>query len=148
MNNSFSNRMLTVEAINALSKNIEKVEGELNFVPHALNEKDRLLVSNLLLAAGRTAGAVSRQSFIEELSEWFSSLEGELNGDELKKNLSFFQRVLEREHDKHRLEVKLTSIQSAAEKDLVSREQIAKMLRNLADEVESGEYSALLYRGY
>lgn len=136
--------MLTVEARNALSKNIEKVESELNLVPHALNEKNRLRVSNLLLAAGRTAGAVSRQSFIEELSEWFSSLEEELNGDKLKKNLSFFQRVLEREHDKHRLEVELTSIQSAAETDLVSRETIAKMLRNLADEVESGEYSALL----
>ena len=144
MNESFSNRMRTVEASQALSKNIEKVENELKLITRSFNKNDLLRVSNSLLAAGRTADAVSRQSFIESLSQWCHTLENGLTKDELKRFVSNFQLMLEREHDKHRLEVKLASIQSNAEKGFVFREEIAKSLRNLADEVESGEYPVLL----
>jgi hypothetical protein len=141
---SFSSRMRTEDASKALSENIGEVESELTLLSHSFNKNDLLRVSNTLLAAGRTAGAVSRQAFIEILASWGHTLENGLTKAELKNFSTNFQYMLEREHEKHRLDVNLASIQSSAEKGFVSREQISKMLRALAEEVENGGYPILL----
>lgn len=144
MTSSFFNRMGTADASKGLSENLQKVENSLELLNYSFNKNDLLRVSNMLLATGRTADAVSRQAFIENLASWGHTLEKGLTKDELQNFIANFQHMLEREHDKHRLEVKLTEIQNAAEKGVFPREGVAKMLRDLADEVEGGGYPTLL----
>lgn len=144
MSESFSSRINNEEARKKLIENINSVESELKLIGHSLSKNDLLRVSNFLLASERMAGAVSRQAFIEELASWGHTLEKGVTKKELKNLATNFQAILEREHEKHRFDIKLASIQNSVEKGFYNREVIAEMLRNLADEVINGDYPILL----
>ena len=141
---SFSEKVLTKEASEALSNNISKVEDELKTISYSFNKNDLLRVSNYLLAAGRISDAVSRQAFTENIAQWIIALKKGLDEDELESFVSNFEYWIQREHEKNRLDVSLSDIQNFAEKGFHTREQVSQMLRELAKQVEAGEYPILL----
>ncbi len=141
---SFSDKLRTEAARKASSESVGSVEAALATLNYSFNKGDNLRVSNSLLAAGRAADIASRRIFVEDLANWGHTLKKGLTAAETKNFVQNFQYMLEREHDKQRLEARMARIQSAAESGFMPREAISKLLRELADEVDSGEYSVLL----
>jgi hypothetical protein len=135
---SFSDKLRTEAARKASSDSVGSVEAALATLNYSFNKGDNLRVSNSLLAAGRAADIASRRIFVEDLANWGHTLKKGLTAAETK------NFVLEREHDKQRLEARMARIQSTAESGYMPREAISELLRELADEVDSGEYSVLL----
>ncbi|WP_323002868.1 hypothetical protein [Denitromonas sp.] len=136
-------RMAAPKLTTELDKHLNSVHAELRQMEYSFSKGDLLRVSNALLASGRMSDTLSRQIFLKELAGWTDELNAS-DPVEITEMLANFQYIVEREYDKSRFEANLYSILSDAEKGFNPREGIARQLRELADEVESGGYATLL----
>ena len=138
-------QMLDKKTTNVLDKHLDSLHTSLKLMEHSFRKGDRLRVSNDLRSAARMSEALTRQTLIQSMV-FFLNKKSSLKGAELKEYAQDLEKVMKREYEKDVLNASLCQIQNSAESGVNYREQISEMLRELADEVESGEYPTLLQR--